>query len=265
MHDLRSPLTCRIDQHVARIRLDRADIHNAFDDTLIAALTAMIEQLGNDPAVRVIELGSEGASFSAGADLNWMRRMALASEDANRFDALELARLMRTLAFCPKPTIARVQGSAFGGGVGLIACCDIAIGIDTAKFGLTEARLGLVPAVISPYVIDAIGMRAAQRWFLTAELFDAQAARDSGLLHEVVAVDQLDQACARVVKSLLGNGPQAVSEAKHLVRRIAGRSLAEQVELDTHNATLIARLRVSVEGQEGLGAFLNKRRADYAL
>src|SRR5690606_25704644 len=149
------------------------EVHNAFDDALIAGLTSALEGLGRDADVRVVVLEGAGASFSAGADLNWMRGMAAASEDANREDSLRLARLMRTLDELPKPTIARVQGAAFGGGVGLVACCDIAIGVPAARFGLTESRLGLLPAVISPYVIAAIGARSARRYFATAELFDA--------------------------------------------------------------------------------------------
>jgi len=255
----------RIEGGIAQLRLDRPELHNAFDDLLIAALIRALDQLAADPSVRVIVLGGEGASFSAGADLGWMRRMAAASEDDNRRDALELARLMRTLAYCPKPTIARVHGAAFGGGVGLIACCDIAIAAEGVRLGLTEARLGLVPAVISPYVIDAIGRRRALRWFQTAEQFDAAAALQAGLLHEVVPAAVLDEACARVCRSLLGNGPAAVAAAKQLVQRAGGRSLAAQLEIDQHNAALIAHLRVSAEGQEGLGAFLEKRKPGYAL
>ena len=256
-------VTLQLRDAVADVRLTRSEIHNAFDDRLIAALIGVLERLTADDAVRVLVLSGEGASFSAGADLNWMRRMAAASEDENRADAGGLARLMRLLAFFPKPTIARVNGSAFGGGVGLIACCDIAIAVEGAKFGLTEARLGLAPAVISPYVVDAIGARQARRWFQTAELFDAAQALGMQLVHEVVTADALDATVARVAKALLGNGPRAVGECKRLVDRIAGRSLEAQRRIDADNAALIARLRVSAEGQEGLGAFLEKRRAGY--
>ena len=177
---------------VARLRLDRPALHNAFDAGLIAALTATLDQVAADDAVRAVVLEGSGASFSAGADLNWMRGMASASEAANRDDALALARLMRTLDELRKPTLARVHGAAFGGGVGLVACCDIAIGVPEAKFGLTESKLGLLPAVISPYVIAAIGPREARRWFATAEIFDAATALRIGLLHEVVAAETLD-------------------------------------------------------------------------
>jgi methylglutaconyl-CoA hydratase len=181
---------------VARLRLDRAEVHNAFDAALIAALTAALHSVAADDAVRVVVLEGAGASFSAGADLNWMRGMASASEHENRDDALALARLMRTLDELPKPTIARVHGAAFGGGVGLVACCDIAIGTPDAKFGLTESKLGLLPAVISPYVIEAIGARQSRRWFASAEIFDATEALRIGLLHQVVATAELDAPCS---------------------------------------------------------------------
>ena len=242
---------------VARLRLDRPALHNAFDADLIAQLTTALDALGRDPDVRVVVLEGSGRSFSAGADLNWMRGMAAASEAANRDDALALARLMRTLDELPKPTIARVHGAAFGGGVGLVACCDIAIGVPDAKFGLTEAKLGLLPAVISPYVIDAIGPRQARRWFATAETFDATTALQVGLLHQVVDAAALDAAVAAQVDLLCRAAPNATALAKVLVRDAAGRDDAPA--RDRANADLIARLRVSPEGQEGIGAFLEKR------
>lgn len=241
---------------LARIRLHRPELHNAFDAALIAGLTDALEQLARDDSVRVVVLEGAGASFSAGADLNWMRGMAAAGEQENREDALALARLMRVLDELPKPTIARVHGAAFGGGVGLVTCCDIAIGAEGAKFGLTESRLGLLPAVISPYVIAAIGVRQARRWFATAEVFDATQAQRIGLLHEVVAADALDAAVDRQVALLLKAGPVASAQAKSLVRDVAWRRDRDAV--DAANADLIARLRVSPEGQEGLRAFLDK-------
>lgn len=247
---------------IARLRLDRPALHNAFDAGLILALTAALEQLATDADVRVVVLEGSGASFSAGADLNWMRGMASASEAENREDALALARLMRTLDELPKPTIARVHGAAFGGGVGLVACCDIAIGVPTAKFGLTESKLGLLPAVISPYVIAAIGTREARRWFATAEIFDAATALRIGLLHEVVEAEALDAAIERQIALLLKAGPQAAAGAKRLVARIA--STTDRDSADRDNADLIARLRVSPEGQEGLSAFLDKRAPGWA-
>ena len=243
---------------VARLRLNRPELHNAFDAMLIAALTGALEAVAADDSVRVVVLEGEGLSFSAGADLNWMRGMAAASEEANRTDSLALARLMRTLDELPRPTIARVQGAAFGGGVGLVACCDIAIASTDAKFGLTESKLGLLPAVISPYVLDAIGPRQARRWFATAETFDAVTALQIGLLHQVVEADALDAAVQRQIDLLLKAGPHASAQAKSLVRRVAFER--DRDRLDHENAALIARLRVSDEGQEGLGAFLDKRK-----
>lgn len=244
---------------IRHIQLNRPEVHNAFDDTLIAQLTAALQDAAADDAVRVVVLSGVGTSFSAGADLNWMRGMAQASETDNREDSLRLARLMHTLQFLPKPTVARVNGAAYGGGVGLIACCDIAIGVEQAKFGLTEVKLGLVPAVISPYVIQAIGLRHARRLFLTGEIFDAATALQIGLLHRTVAAEALDQALQDTVALLGKAGPQAQREAKQLALHMAGVDAASAEQLDRDNAALIARLRVSPEGQEGLSAFLDKR------
>lgn len=242
---------------VLRLRLNRPALHNAFDAELIAGLTKALAGAGADPTVRVVVLEGAGASFSAGADLNWMRGMAAASEADNREDSLALACLMRTLDELPKPTVARVHGAAFGGGVGLVACCDIAIGVSAAKFGLTESKLGLLPAVISPYVIAAIGPRQARRWFASAEIFDAQTALQIGLLHQVAPEEELDVALQRQIDLLLKAGPVATASAKALVTRVAGES--DRDILDSDNANLIAKLRVSQEGQEGLSAFLDKR------
>lgn len=250
------------DGPVARLRMTRAQVHNAFDAGLIAELTAALDTVAAEPSVRVLVLEAEGASFSAGADLNWMRGMAAASEAENLQDSLALARLMRTLDELPKPTVARVHGAAFGGGVGLVACCDIAIGTPAAKFGLTESRLGLLPAVISPYVIAAIGTRQARRWFATAETFDAATAQRLGLLHEVVEADALDTAVQRQLDLLLKAGPIAAASAKTLVRRVG--AAGDRDGIDAANAELIAALRVSPEGQEGLSAFLDKRTPRWA-
>jgi methylglutaconyl-CoA hydratase len=248
---------------VAHIVLNRPQVHNAFDDKLISGLTMALLAAERDNTVRVVVLTGEGASFSAGADMNWMRDMARASESDNRADALRLAELMRTLQFLGKPTIARVNGAAYGGGVGLVACCDIAIGSDDAKFALSEVKLGLVPAVISPYVVAAIGMRQARRYFLTGEVFDAGCALRIGLLHETVPADELDAAVDRMIR-LLGKGaPQAQSEARQLALRMGGMTPLQAQHVDHENATLIARLRVSAEGQEGLTAFLDKRPAQW--
>jgi methylglutaconyl-CoA hydratase len=247
---------------VAHLCLDRPALHNAFDDALIADLTAALEDLAGDASVRAVVLEGAGASFSAGADLNWMRGMAAAGEAANREDSLRLAKLMRTLDELPRPTIARVHGAAFGGGVGLVACCDIAIGAPEAKFGLTESRLGLLPAVISPYVIAAIGARNARRYFATAEVFDAAEALRIGLLHEVVPASGLDAAVEHQLALLLKAAPRASADAKRLVRDVAAAT--DRDRLDQDNSALIAALRVSSEGQEGLGAFLEKRKPSWA-
>ncbi len=253
-----SALSSTVRGGVLHLRMDRPALHNAFDAALIAELTAALAEAGGDASLRAVVLSGAGASFSAGADLNWMRGMAAAGEAENREDALALARLMRTLDELPKPTVARVHGAAFGGGVGLVACCDIAIGLAGAKFGLTESRLGLLPAVISPYVVAAIGPRQARRWFATAEIFDAAEALRIGLLHEVAAdVDALDRAVERQVALLLKAGPVASAAAKQLVRDVALQP--DRDLLDHANAALIAALRVSLEGQEGLSAFLDKR------
>lgn len=244
---------------VRTLTMHRPEVHNAFDDALIAELTAAIEDASHDQAVRAVVLTGSGTSFSAGADLKWMRGMAKASEAENRDDSLRLARLMRSLQFCPKPTVARVNGAAYGGGVGLVACCDIAIGAESAKFGLTEVKLGLVPAVISPYVLAAIGLRHARKLFLTGEVFDAAEAQRLGLLHQVVAPTALDEAVASALKLLAKAGPEALREAKRLAFRIEGLDEAAAEHIDRGNAELIARLRVSAEGQEGLTAFLDKR------
>ncbi len=242
---------------VRTLRLNRPTLHNAFDAELVAVLTQALLDAAQATAIRVVVLAGAGSSFSAGADLQWMRGMIAASEADNRADALALARLLRTLDELPKPTIARVHGPAYGGGVGLVAACDIAIGSTETRFGLTESRLGLLPAVISPYVIAAIGARQARRWFATAETFDAAVAQSLGLLHQVVIGNQLDQAIDHQVRLLLTAGPLASSAAKALVARVARGGDADAV--DAENASLIARLRVSPEGQEGLGAFLDKR------
>lgn len=244
---------------IARITLNRPHVHNAFDDDLIAALTARLEEAAQDPQVRVVVISGAGGTFSAGADLNWMRAMADATESANREDSLRLARLMHTLNFLPKPTIARVNGSAYGGGIGLIACCDIAIGTATAKFSLSEVKLGLVPAVISPYVSHAIGGRQARRYFISGEVFDAAEAMRIGLLHDVVGGEELDDSVDRIVHFLGKGGPLAQHEAKQLALRCAGVTADRARAIDAENAELIARLRVSAEGQRGLAAFLQKR------
>jgi methylglutaconyl-CoA hydratase len=243
----------------ARLSLARPQVHNAFDDALVAELTVALLALDADPAVRAVVLTGEGSTFSAGADLGWMRRMAQASEDENREDSLKLAKLMRTLNFLSKPTIARVNGSAYGGGVGLVACCDLAIGVDTAKFSLSEVKLGLVPAVISPYVTAAIGPRHARRLFTGAEVIEASEAQAIGLLHTLAPAAELDAVVDRALHFWSKGGPIAQREAKQLALRMSGMTRDAAERTDTENAALIARLRVSPEGQQGLTAFLEKR------
>ena len=256
-------LEIQLEGPVATIWMNRPDLHNAFDETLIAELTAACIALDDDADVRVIVLAGRGKSFSAGADLNWMRRAAEASVEANLADARKLAGMLRTLAEMDKPTIARVHGAAFGGGVGLVACCDIVIAAEGARFGLTESRLGLLPAVISPYVIAAIGPREARRWFATGEHFDAATAQQIGLVHQVVAADALD-AAVQAQLALLGKaGPVAAASAKVLVRDVLALG-SDRDALDAANAGLIAALRASDEGREGLSAFLEKRAPRWA-
>lgn len=254
-----SPIHLEHRGSTAWLSLSRPEVHNAFDAALISELTAALDALARDSSVRALVLSGSGSTFSAGADLNWMRGMASASEAENLADSLTLARLMRTLNFFPKPTIARVNGSAYGGGVGLVACCDIALGVDGAKFSLSEAKLGLVPAVISPYVVSAIGPRQARKLFQTAEVFDAKEAERIGLLHRCVAPAELDEAVDRELHWLGKGGPIAQTEAKTLALRMGGMTPGDAERVDAENAALIARLRVSPEGQDGLAAFLDKR------
>jgi methylglutaconyl-CoA hydratase len=249
---------------VAWLRMQRPEVHNAFDARLIADLSEALAALDADASVRAVVLTGEGSTFSAGADLHWMRGMAAAGEAENREDSLRLAALMHRLNFLSKPTIARVNGSAYGGGVGLVACCDIAIGVEGAKFSLSEVKLGLVPAVISPYVIAAIGPRQARRLFLTAETIDAFEAQRIGLLHACVQPAELDAAVDRSLHWLGKGGPVAQREAKQLVHRLSGMAPDAAAALDRENAALIARLRVSDEGQAGLGAFLDKQAPSWA-
>jgi methylglutaconyl-CoA hydratase len=246
-----------IDGGVATLTLNRPDVHNAFDDQLIAALTARLRELDANPQVRVVVLAANGKSFSAGADLNWMKRMAAYSEAENLRDAVGLADLMHTLSAMSKPTIARVQGPAYGGGVGLVACCDIAVGTPAVAFSLSEVRLGLIPAVISPHVVAAIGERQARRYFLTAERFDAAQAHRIGLLHEVVDEAQLDAKIAELASHLLKGGPKSQTAAKRLIEAVTNRPIDRPLVEDT--AERIARIRVTHEGKEGVAAFLEKR------
>lgn len=242
---------------VATLTLNRPELHNAFDDALIAGLTQALRTLEKNEAARVVVLSAQGKSFSAGADLNWMKRMARYSRGRNLQDALGLAELMRILHGLGKPTIARVQGAAYGGGVGLVAACDIAIASREATFALSEVRLGLVPAVIGPYVIAAMGERMARRYFLTGERFAASQALSMGLVHDVCEAGDLDRHVEAAAAQILLGGPTALAAAKRLVRDVALRPVDENLVQET--AALIAGLRTSPEGKEGIGAFLEKR------
>ena len=241
----------------ATVTLARPERHNAFDEAVIAELTAIFGQLAADAGVRTVVLAAQGASFCAGADLAWMQRVAGYSDADNRRDALGLAHMLRAIDGCPKPVLALVQGSAYGGGVGLIAACDIAITVDTATFALTEVRLGLIPAVISPYVVAAIGLRACRRYFLTGERLPAAEALRLGLVHEVVPAAGLAEAAERVLAALAAGGPQAQAAAKELLRGVAHRVPGEALDLWT--AERIAATRAASEGREGVAAFLEKR------
>jgi len=252
-------VSLKLEQHgaVAVLTLDRPAAMNAFDAALIAELIEAYESLGQDRDLRVIVLQAEGPVFSAGADLGWMRRMAGASEQENLADARQLARLMRIVDTCPKATLARVQGSAYGGALGLIACADIAVAVSDARFAVSETRLGLIPAVISPYLVRAMGARTARRLFVTAERFSASEAQQYGLIHDVAAPGALDQVVDRQVEAVLSGGPEAVRAAKALVAAVA-RPIDEDLIEET--ARRIAAVRAGPEAREGLAAFFEKRK-----
>ena len=257
MNTLKIITTSMDDRGVATVTMNNPDKHNAFDDAIIAELTNAFQQLADDADVRLVVLAAEGKSFSAGADLNWMKRMATYSHAENLRDSHALAEMLRVLNFMPKPTIARVQGAAFGGAVGLVSCCDMAVAATRASFCLSEVKIGLLPATISPYVVAAMGQRAARRYFTTAERFSADTARQLGLVSEVVEADELDNVIELWITHLLNNSPAAVQAAKQLVFEVADRVIDTALIADTCNR--IADIRVSAEGQEGLSAFLEKR------
>ncbi len=241
---------------VARVVLARPEIRNAFDDTLVAELQRVFRSLASDPSVRVVELSGDGKTFSAGADLNWMKRMAGFTMEENRRDASELAELFRLMDELPKPLLGRVHGAALGGGTGLVAVCDVVVAAEGTLFGTTEVRLGLIPSVIGPYVIRKIGESRAREWFLTGGRFDAHEARRIGLVHVVAAEASLVSVADGVIDSLLLGGPEALAEAKKLARTVASLSLREQQKLTVQR---IAERRASAEGREGVTAFLEKR------
>ncbi len=250
-------VSTQIEGGVARITLDNPEKRNAFDDSIIASLTQAFERAGSDAAIRVVVLQAAGKHFSAGADLNWMRAMGKLDAQQNRDDALRLASLMQAIDQCPKPVVARVQGAAFGGALGLICAADMAVAADNARFCLSEVKLGIVPAVISPYVVRALGARQANRYFMTAEVIPADRALSLGIAHEVVPESELDATVDALVDALMSAAPQAQIEARNLIARVSHGPI-DRAMLE-HTADLIARLRTGDEGQEGLSAFLEKR------
>jgi methylglutaconyl-CoA hydratase len=247
---------------VAMLTLNRPDLHNAFDELMIREVIAAFRDLGEDEAVRVIVIAAEGRSFCAGADLNWMKRASEYDEDQNREDAGELALMLNAIYACPKPVIARVHGNAFGGGVGVVAAADIAIGVADVVFSLSEVKLGIIPAVISPYVIEAIGARYAHRYFISAERFSGSEAYRIGLLHDLAAsVEAMNEQIAVLCTALLANGPKAIESAKNLIQAVAQKSIDDELMEDTIER--IAQIRSTPEAKEGISAFLEKRKPNW--
>ena len=250
-------LDVRRDGHVARVYLNRPDVRNAFNEGVIAELTQTFAGLGADASLRCIVLGGHGKAFCAGADLNWMRAMAGYSWDENRADAQALADMLWTIYSCPVPVVGRIHGDCYAGGLGLAAVCDVLVASEGVNFCLSEAKLGLLPATIGPYVVRAMGEQAARRWFITAERFDAAQARAMGFVHEVCASDALDTQVDQIVATLVANGPMAVRACKQLVQDVGGRPIDAELRADT--ARRIADIRASAEGREGIQSFLGKR------
>jgi methylglutaconyl-CoA hydratase len=248
---------------VATITLNRPEVRNAFNDEMIAELTRAFIALGGRESVRCIVLAAQGKAFCAGADLNWMRRMADYSHAENLADAAQLAEMLRVIYECPKPTIARIQGDVYAGGMGLVAACDMAVSVDTANFCLSEVKLGLIPATISPYVIRAMGARAAHRYFLTAERFDAQEALRIGIVHAVVSAEALDAKVAEITQALVSASPDAVKACKQLVQDVAGHDISAELIVGTVKA--IADIRSSEQGKEGVQSFLQKRKPSWLV
>jgi methylglutaconyl-CoA hydratase len=250
-------LEVTVENRVAKVFLNRPEVRNAFNDGVITELAETFTRLGQDPGVRVIVLGGHGKAFCAGADLNWMKSMAGYGWEDNRADATRLAEMLWAIYSCPLPVVGRLHGDCYAGGMGLAACCDVLVAAEGMHFCLSEARLGLLPATISPYVMRAMGEQAARRYFITAERFSAAQARDMGFVHELVAPDALDAKVDEIVALLVANGPAAVKACKRLVQDFAGREITLDLRVET--ARRIADIRASDEGREGVQAFLNKR------
>jgi len=254
-------VTLTVNAGVATVTLTQPEIRNAFSDEVIADITAAFETVAQHQEVRAVVLAAEGPAFCAGANLNWMRRMADYSREENVADAGKLAQMLHTIYTCPQPTIARVQGDVFAGGMGLVAACDMAVSVDTANYCLSEVKIGLIPATIAPYVIRAMGPRAAHRYFLTAERFDAAEALRMGFVHQVVPADELDNAVDSLLKHLMQAGPEAMKACKKLVIDTAERAINDELTRDT--VQRIADIRASSEGKEGVQAFLGKRKPSW--
>jgi methylglutaconyl-CoA hydratase len=254
-------LSIRVSNQIGAITMNRPDVRNAFNDEVIAEITRAFAELSAREDVRCIVLAAEGPAFCAGADLNWMRRMADYSREENLADAAKLAEMLRVIYECPKPTVARVQGDVVAGGMGLVACCDVAVSVDTAGYCLSEVKLGLIPATISPYVIRSMGARAAHRYFLTAERFSAQEALRVGFVHEVVSADQLDAKVDEITQALVKNSPNAVKVCKKLLQDVAHAEIGQPLIAKTVEG--IADIRSSAEGREGVSAFLGKRKPSW--
>lgn len=248
---------------VGTIWLNRPDVRNALDDRMVAELSGALAALAEDPQVRVLVLAGRGLAFCAGGDLNWMKKSADYSEEQNQSDALKLAEMLRALYEIGKPTIARVHGAAFAGGMGLAAACDIVVADPSAEFCLSEVRLGLIPATISPYIVRALGAKAAQRYMLTGERISAQTAHRMGFVNELCQDEPVDAVVALLTRALLAGGPEAIRESKRLVQCVANRDIDSLLAADT--ARRIAAVRASVEGREGIASFLQKRRPSWAL
>jgi methylglutaconyl-CoA hydratase len=251
-------LELKVENRVGTVILNRPEVRNAFNETAIAEIAQAFRDLGADESVRVIVLAARGAAFCAGADLNWMKKMAAYTREENRADAAQLAEMLRVIYACQKPVVAKVQGDCYAGGMGLVAASDISIASEKVNFCLSEVKLGLIPATISPYVIKAMGESAARRYFLTAERFSAEEAKRIGFVHEVVPEEKLDWTVDEIVRTLVANSPNAVKEAKRLVQDVAGAALSDALIADT--ADRIADIRASAEGKEGVRSFLEKRK-----
>jgi methylglutaconyl-CoA hydratase len=251
----------KIDDKIARVILNRPDVHNAFNDTMIQELSNVFDDIEKNPDIRVVILTGEGKSFCAGADLNWMRRVKDYTYEENLKESLDLAEMLHKIYSCPKPTIARVNGAAIGGGTGLVAVCDIAIAASTAKFSFSEVKIGLIPACISPYVLKKCGEGKCREFFLTGERLTADKACVAGLVNHVASSEEIDKIVDELVNQLISSGPEAIKKCKELLRKVSEMSLENAKK---YTAEVIAQLRISEEGQEGMNSFLEKRKPRWA-